>query len=401
MRMLRFFVKSTAYTCGKLCRQIFLLAGLALLCLFLPSLLGSGASQMLSQGVEFSGIRLAVTAPEGDPIPELLEQYMVKMRDISRYCSFHAMDKETAVEALARGEVEAVLELPEDFVDGILYGTNPDVNVIVDGERPLEALLTLWVGQSAADLLGAVQSGVYEVLDAYDLAPVEGLDKDDVVMGINLCYIDWTLNRQNIFKVQTLKATGTLPVELHYSLSLSVWLCLSLAPLFFPVYETRRLQARKRLYSLGLGSGSSWLSDLAACTVIMLPVCLLSSVTAFGSNWTGLVVYSGIMALLCGLFGSLCCLLTGSAARCGGLAFLVPLLGLFVSGGILPPVMLPQSVRKLEVLSPVTWLRSLAAGSLGYEQESYGLYVAVAAVGMAVAGWLLYRRRMQGQEVAQ
>ena len=58
---------------GRLCRQLWLLAGVILLCTVLPVLAGRGAQQLLSQGVSFSGITLAVTAPEGDGTPQLLQ----------------------------------------------------------------------------------------------------------------------------------------------------------------------------------------------------------------------------------------------------------------------------------------------------------------------------------------
>lgn len=402
MNMLRFLSKSTAYTCGKLCRQYLLLAGLVLLCLFLPGILGSAAQDLLSEGVDFSSVTLAVTAPEGDSIPELLEEYMGRMRDVSRYCSFRAYDsRDAALDALRSGEVMAIMELPEDFVQGILYGTNPDVNLIVDENRPVESLLTLWVGQSAADLLSAVQSGVYAVLDAYDLAPVEGLSRDQVVTGINLCYVNWTLGRQDIFKTLSVSATGTLPVDLHYALSLLVWLLLSLSPLFFPVFDSSRLTSRRRLRSIGFGSGACCISDVAACALTLFPIALLSLAVLLKDAFGTALVCAGALALFCALFGSLCCLITGSAARCGSLSFLVSVLSLVLAGGILPPVMLPKSLRQLDWLSPVTWLRELAAAGLGYDSSSRCLMALDAAfVVMAVLVAVLYRRRMDRQEVA-
>ena len=43
---------------GRLCRQLWLLAGVILLCTVLPVLAGRDAQQLLSQGVSFSGITL-------------------------------------------------------------------------------------------------------------------------------------------------------------------------------------------------------------------------------------------------------------------------------------------------------------------------------------------------------
>ena len=57
-------IRLTCITLGKLCRQRLLLAGVTLLCVFLPFFLGPAAQEALSGGVAFEGLHLAVTAPE-------------------------------------------------------------------------------------------------------------------------------------------------------------------------------------------------------------------------------------------------------------------------------------------------------------------------------------------------
>ena len=372
------------------------------MCLFLPILLGNAAQQTLSEGVEFSGITMAVTAPEGDPIPQLLEEYMVRLKDVSRYCSFRAMEKEEAILALEAGEVVAVLELPEQFIQGILNGKNPDVTLIVDSTRPVESMLTLWVGQSAADLLSAVQSGIYAVLESYDAQGVAGLDRNQVMTQINMRYLNWTMNRQDVFQLRQLCATDMLSIDTHYALSLLIWLCLCLAPLFFPVFESSRLRSMKRLRSLGLGSSICCLSDVAACALVLLPITALPLLVILKGNVLTAVLGGLGVAVFCALFGSLCCLVTGSAAHCGGLSFLVSLAGLALAGGILPPVMLPQSLQTVSWLSPVTWLRELVAALAGYEIRAICLCaLAVAAVAMLTLLLCLYPRRMEYREVTQ
>lgn len=189
----------TALTLARLCRQSGLLAGLAVLCAVLPLLAGAAAEAFLSGSMSFSGVILAVTAPEGDELPRRLARYIGGMDDVSQYCRVEAMDRDSALSALAEGRVTAVLELPDEFVRRVQTGENPAVGVIVDGSRPLESLLILWAGQSAADLLAAAQAGICEVLDLYDASPPPGLTRDRVVMDINLKYIRWTLDRQAIF----------------------------------------------------------------------------------------------------------------------------------------------------------------------------------------------------------
>ena len=360
---------------------------------------GPAARKLLSDGVSFSTITLAVTAPEGDPIPGLLEQYMGNMRDIRQYCTFRAMDETGAAAALESGEVTAVLVLPENFIQGVMNGSNPDIQLVVPSGRPLESLLTLWVGQSAADILSSFQAGVYAVLDLYHASAPDGLSWNQAKTDINLRYIQWTLNRQNLFTVRRVSATQTLPVGLHYELSMLAYLGLCLAPLFSGLYESRRLTARRRLRCLGRGSLPGYLGDLTACAAVIFLLAAVPMALSAQDAILSALGAAAVFALLCAVFGSLCCLVTASAASCGGLAFAIALAAMGAAGGILPPVMLPKTLRELSWLSPVTWLRTVAALPAGYPAENRVL-IATAAAALLMAGLsaLLYHRRVMHRE---
>lgn len=399
MKTLRIWLRACAYTLRELCRRPLLPAGLALLCLLLPLGIGPAAESALSEGVSFGGLTLAVTGPEGDRTPALLEQALGSMRDVSQYCRFAAMDEAAARDALAAGELTAVLCLPENFVEGVMDGSNPDLLLILPPDRPLEALLTLWVGQSAADLLAAVQEGVYAVLEQYRASPPEGLSWDRAVAEINLRYVSWTLGRQELFQVRELSAVGALPVERHYALSLLAYLGLAAAPLFSGVYSAGRLRAWRRLRCLGRGSVFLYTQTLAACAALLFLLLAGPALLLGGGDPAAALAAAAGMALLCALFGGLCCLLSAGAAGCGALAFALALVFLFLAGGILPPVLLPETLRELSWLSPVSWLRALAALPAGFPAERRCLWAAaLAAPALAALSLALVRRRSLRQE---
>ena len=402
MGTLRFFRTYTIFTMGRLRRQLWLLAGLALLCLLLPIGAGRAAEELLSRGVELEGVTLAITAPPGDETPRQLERYMNGMEDVAQFCRFMAMEEGQALEALGRGEVTAVLALPENFIQGVRYGENPDLRLIAAGDRPLESLLLLWVGQSASDILSAFQSGVYAVLELYEEAPPAGLTRDQVVFDINLRYIDMALGRSDFFRVEEVSATQALPIPLHYALSLLAYFALSAAPLFMPVYSAGWLRFQRRLRGAGRGCGVGFAAGVAAGTPALL-LLLAPALLAAGGGRRPLALLgaAALMAAFCSLFCALCCLAAGSAGRCGALAFLISLLSLALAGGIVPPVLLPASLGRLSRFSPVTWLRQLAAWPMGYPvPASTWACLALSAAGMALLGLFLYRRGTDRQEVA-
>lgn len=400
MDTLRFFAIYLKLTLGRLCQQRWLLAGLVLLCLLLPLGAGRAAEVLLSRGVDFAPVTLAITAPEGDAVPRQLEQYMGDMEDIAQYCRIVSMDEGAALAALARGEVTAVLALPEDFIRGVMWGTNPDLRLIVAGDRPLESLLLLWVGQSACDILSAFQSGVYAVLDLYQESPPPGLTRDQVVLDINLRYISLALDRTGMFQTREVPAAGALPVPLHYALALLSYFALSAAPLFVPVYSGDWVRPQRRLRAAGRSVLAGYLGGVAAGTVFLLPL-LLPALALVGGRFSLPLAGAALgMALFCSIFSSLCCLVSRSAAGCGLLAFTVSLAALALAGGIVPPVLLPGPVRKLSWLSPITWLSRLAAGPMGYAPSpSAPICLAASGAVLAVLALALYRRRADSGEV--
>jgi len=394
MHNVRFFSKSLGTVLRRLCRKGVVLLLLTCFVVGLPVAIAPAAEQLLSQGVAFSGITMAITAPEGDPVPRLLEDLLPGMEDISQYCRVVAMDRAGALESLEQGDVTAVLSLPEGFVEGILYGENPDVELIVSAEHPLEALLTLWVGQSACDILAAFQSGIYAVLELHANAPDTTLTYDQVVSQINLRYISWTLGRQDLFREERIAVTGELPIGLHYGLSLLCFLVLALTPFFYSVYAREALASYRRLLSVGRRPAELYLSSLAACWAVLFAVLLLAVGFTVRGNWWQTVASCALAAVFCASFSALCCLVTESTPGSGILSSLLALAFLFLSGGILPPVMLPRVLREMMLFSPVTQLRRLLAVPAGFESEAY-LYLAVSAVVMAAASLLLFCRRMQ------
>lgn len=401
MKDIRFFGTYLRLTLGLLRRQRGLLAGLALLCLLLPLGAGRAAGFLLSRGADFSGVTLAVTAPEGDSVPWLLERFMGDMEDVAQYCTFVALEEGDAMDALRQGEVTAVLVLPEDFIHGVMWGINPDLRLVVAGDRPLESLLLLWVGQSAGDILAAFQSGVYAVLDLYEEAPPPGLTRDQVVLDINLRYIALAMDRTGMFRQSELSATQALPIPLHYALSLTAYFALSAAPLFVPVYSGNWLRFQRRLRGAGRSAATGYFSGVCAGVPALLLLIFPSLLLAEGGNPVLLLGAALLMALFCSLFCSLCCLAAENAAGCGLIAFGVSLLALALAGGIVPPVLLPGPVRRLSWLSPVTWLRQLAAWPAGFPADgSVWACLALSAAGMAALALRLYRRRADRQEVA-
>ncbi|MBQ3497016.1 MAG: hypothetical protein IJA73_02700 [Oscillospiraceae bacterium] len=339
---------------------------------------------MLRGGVDFSSLTIAVTAPEGDSTGETLSLWLGKMRDVKSYCTFLPMTVQEGEAALRRGEVGAVLSLPSGFVDGVLAGENPDVTLTVSDDQPLDALLALWVGGSAADLLTVFQQGIFAVLSVYDAAPPQGLSRGDAVFSVNMRYINETLSRGDAFRTLNVRATGALAPARHYGLSLGAFFLLLLAPILAPLYAPEPLRAQRRLRCLGYGARLPFAAAIAAGFAALLPCALILLLPQGG------VPAAPLWALIASLWGgAVCLLLRGGAAR-ATVSFLVSLLLLFLAGGILPQAMLPSPLRALSRFTPVAALRDAAAGDMAALLILLGY-----AAALAIAGGFFYRARTE------
>jgi ABC-2 type transport system permease protein len=401
MNGFRFWTKITIQTLGKLCRQRMLLAGIVLLCLFLPLCLAPVAETALSQGVSFSGITLAIVGPEGSSVPAEAEKLLSNMRDVSQYCQVRAMTMEEALENLEQEQVTAIMVLPEGFVSGVMYGTNPDLELIVPDDRPFEALLTLWVAQSASDMLSAIQSGIYAVIDQYHVSPAPSITQDEVIAQINVRYINWTLNRQGMFRTSSVSATELLPVGMHYALSLLSFLMLAVAPFFTPVFSGKWLSTQKRFRCAKRGWLGFYLCGIGACFTVMFVLLTAAQLLMVKGDLIMTLYTSMAGGLFCAGYTAVCCLITGNTRNCGVLTFPAALVFLFLSGGILPPVLMPPMLQNFMELSPITWLRNTMAvpgGELYPDQSMAGTLLLWSVILLTVGGLLYLRRSTAGKE---
>lgn len=384
MTKLRLLNGLTNYAWKRICQQFLLLAVLSMLFLLLSMAAPPVAEGLLTQGVAFSGLSFGVCAPEGDSTARLLEELTGRMQDVSRYAVFREMDRCQAEAALEAGEITGILVLPEDFIGGVLGGRNPDVLLIVSREKPLEALLSYWVGQSAADLLTASQQGIYAVLD---LVPPERWDQ--AMADINLRYISTALNRQELFRLRELQAVDSMDLGIHYSLSLLVFLVMASAPALESLFDDASSPMRRRLLRLGHGAVLQYVSCYGvSCCVIFLVTAL--PVLLGGSSLPGAL----LLALFGGGFAGVCCLLTRSASGCGGIAVPTAAVAVFLSGGVLPAPLLPPLVAQIGRFSPVAALRAML-----YKPSGPMLGLSLLWTGLLFgAGLLLYRRALRKED---
>ena len=329
--------------------------------------LGLAAERSVSAAAPQVQIVLSARAEADASLADALAEYLGGMEDIARYCTFRSASPQEAERLLSRGEVSAVLWLPEGFIGSILSGENRAPGVETPAGRPLEAALVRWLAASAADMLTTAQAGIYAVLNWYDSLPAPPIDRDRAVLEINMRYLQYVFSRDGLFAEESLSAAGQLNLGDHYTLGSLLCLFLFLSPLLSPAFGgADLLRFRRRAGALGIGPGLTAAAGLLGASAITFPLL-----------WAALSAVTGelLPCLLPALLGA--ALAAGLAGACtwrGGDGTLPIFLAVFLfaltAGCLLPPAMLPGWLRALGSFSPLSHLRALAAAALGYAAPS-------------------------------
>ena len=193
----------------------------------------------LREGAGFSGMNIGVVdeSAGGHLQDSPLLSLVSGMQDLSEYCSFSWEEsRQTAREKLRSGELSAVIILPDGILEDVLYGRKTSLEILLDPSRPLECFAAALFAESAANLLSSAQSGIYAVLDRYH-EEYPGADDSQVVLGINLEYLSWVVNRQSLYRETELPFPGVLSVSHHYLVSAFLCLLFLAAPVCFSLYR--------------------------------------------------------------------------------------------------------------------------------------------------------------------
>lgn len=351
-------------------RMLVFLCLTALLCLT-AGLLGN---YLLYGEGSFQPLALAVVDEDNTFESRLLLNYLDDLKDYEELVAFLRVEGPEARRLLEEGKVTAVVTIPAGFMSGVIDGSNDPFRVLLDGRSPLRAdLMRLFAG-SYTDMLRSGQMGVYTALDGVTVWNPEG--HKEMLRLSNLRYIGAVLSRGELLEMKPVTATGPVSVGLYYGVAAFVFLLLLGSVLFLDVWAA----ASARPILLGLASKgrnplqTGLLFSLSASIPFGVACLLLGSVAFLLCQMAGIAFPLSGWLLLClplliltaGSFLFASSRLFGTSAAGGTAVFLLSLLGLFLSGGILPQSYLSPLLQRLGSLTPHYWLcRLLTEGLTG------------------------------------
>lgn len=325
-----------------------MLAGTMLL-LALAAVTVLAASRMLYSGRLLGRVAVGVSLPGEDALAKQVMNMVSSLDSVGSVCDFQYMDRDACLEKLEAGELYAVLDIPEGFVEDIISGANTPVKVWVTKNAGVEGRVFQELADAGAQTLSASQAGIYagnELYQAVGLQEAIGQLEGE----LNRRYLDYSLERSGYFRHMKVQALGDVTTGEFYQISMYVlFLFLAAVPVSGYVMPAGRAM-RQKLNIAGIGpayqAGARIIglgSLMAGAAVpVMAGAVLGGQVQAgpvLGAVWIlSCLTVSAVVVLLYRLAGSLL----------GGimLLFLAAVGQHFLAGGFLPAVFLPETVQR-------------------------------------------------------
>ena len=362
----------------RLIKQLpYFVAGLAVMALLVGTAAFS-ASRVLYGDSSLQKIGVGVVLPREDAFSEKITKMIASLDSVESLCEFSYLERDEAFRQMKGGEVQAVLEVPSGMASGILDGTNQPATIWFSDESGLEAAVFRELAESGSSVLGTSQAAIYAADECLNLqgAPeqISVAERD-----LNRIFLKYAMNREALYRKKTVSAAGDVSTAVFYGISGIVFLMIltGIPAASFLAPQPEALE--QGLRRIGIGRWYQLLSRLSCMTL------LLMGVTAGIYAWAVQKGYAlaGRHELL--TWGLLCAAVSAwiqlfyEACRSSAAAilalFTVNVVLLFLAGGIIPSVFLPELVQKIgNVTVTAIWMdgiRFIASG------EESGLIPAV------------------------
>ncbi len=304
-------------------------------------------------------VRVGLVDEEGGMISRMAVNLVSTQSFIASLVDFRQTKKTEAMDGLAAGRYQAVIILPDGYIDHIRYGTAGTGQIILSKAAAASAEVVASLARFGELLLAGGQYGVFageDLIQQKGLSPEfhqEFLDKsNDALFDQAFSIYDDGILRE----MAPYSGTG-LTADAYYA---AAWIgfFLLLCGLFFPALYTAdtRKSMLIRLYSLSVTPAGYLSGKLLFPFLFRLP--LIAAILAILSRSFSLRFTPG--ALLCALLGILTASLLTSFASVAlgqkkgwqGLLMGIASVCLFLCGGLIPRSMLPDWVAQIGRFTP-------------------------------------------------
>ena len=360
----------------------------------LAALLGTiafSASKVVYGKSAVGRIRVGVVLPEKDELSAKVMSIVEEMESVRSICDLVDVDLEEGKRMLETGEMEVLLVIPDEMIEGIIYGANIPATVILPKSQGLEPAIFKELADSGAKILGIAQAAIYAADNFCVLHGLEG-DIPEVNADLNKLFLKYSLNRNGYFNDYRVSATGEVtPVEFYGISAFVLFLLLCGIPASMVVRQKGRALGQM-LGMMGIGRWKQTAGSLLSVLFLLLTAALGVMAAACGA---------GAVAFSAGLVGAVFAVCLAASAMtvflyelagnpiAGVMAvFFCSVVMMFVAGGLIPAVFLPAGMARFSDAMPAGWMMDavrLAMTSSAAAAVSIKLFASAAVFYIAAA----------------
>lgn len=360
-------------------------------------------------------VDIAVVVRDDNTMTQMAIGFVESMESISEFCSFRQVSEEEGFALLEEGKVAALILLPEQLVEGIMNGQNPAVEIYFAKQAGLESMLFKELTDAGAGLLNVAQAQIY---GAGDTAAAYGfMDQLSVMeMEIDSYNLAFALDRLALYETEQVSVTGRMSSLQYFAASGVVLFLLLFGMALYPVMQPEPTVFRKHLARQGV---SFWWQDFCQWLCGLLSVGLMSilclaagriavawlghsgqKTELFGdvqpAHMMGIVFLILLGIVLISTFVYLLYSLAGSRVSGIMLLFVASLMMIYLSGGVVPSMLLPEMMQRIGDKLPAGYLiRAAGCIFVGCRSQVVGDCAAgmcVYTVFMGGCAWVCRRR---------
>ncbi len=276
------------------------------------------------------------------------------------------MEESQAKRAMERGDIAAMVVIPEGFIDKAFYGEIlPLKYVTTSGAVGLVSILKDEITAVINDLLIHAQKGIY---GAGNAAEAGGADANKVVGSISLEYVDFILDRSKMYSASEVVLEGDLGLRGHLLSGLCMLLLLLSCLPFAPVRVRRDHSLSRMLASKRRGVTGQMLCEYGAffLGLLVITALALGALAVSGMVELSLVAVLHMLPVVA-VTAALSFMLyefTGDLISGVLLQFFVILVLSLISGCLYPIYFFPESIQKLAHYVPTGMGREQISGLL-------------------------------------
>ncbi len=184
------------------------------------------------------------------------------------------MEEDQAKRAMERGDIAAMIVIPEGFIEKALHGEIlPLKYVTTSGAIGMVAILKDEITAVINEILIHAQKGIY---GAGNAAQLGGANANQVIGKISLEYVDFILARSKMYSAQEVKLEGSLGMRGHIISGLCTLLLLLVCLPFAPVRIRKDLSLCRMMASKGKGIAGQMLCEYGVYFMGLLFIAFLA-----------------------------------------------------------------------------------------------------------------------------